>query len=318
VNGRWVAPEIRDAIVQYIMMITTRTQIPLKRLLLWVGLKKNKYQHWRKRRGETNKHNGKIPRLTWILPWEREAIIAYCRDHPGEGYRRLSYRMLDENIVAVSPSSTYRVLKGAGLLTRWNTVKSGTKEGFDQPDHVHQHWHTDIKYVNVHGTFLFLISIIDGFSRYIVHHELRVTMQEYDVQLTLERALKLFPGSKPRIISDNGTQFVAKDFTEFIRLKGLEHVRTAIHHPQSNGKIERFHETISGECLRKLSFLDIEDARRRIADYIRSYNTQRLHSAVHYLTPHDVFTGRTEERLEDRKQKLAHARNQRRISRNAA
>lgn len=317
-NGLWVEPDIRDAIVHYIVMITTRTHIPLKRVLAWLGLKKNKYHQWRTRLGDVNKHNGKIPRATWILPWERDAIIAYCRDHPGEGYRRLSYRMLDENIVAVSPSSTYRVLKSAGLLSRWNVGKPLKKQGFDQPERVHEHWHVDIKYVNFHGTFLFLISVIDGFSRYIVHHELRVSMQEYDVQLTIERALSSFPGVTPRIISDNGTQFIAKDFTDFMRLKGLQHVRTSIAHPQSNGKLERFHETITVECLRTQSFLDLEDARRRIADYIVYYNTKRLHSAIYYLTPLDVLAGRTRERLNNREHKLEHALSQRRLMRQAA
>lgn len=317
-NGLWVEPDIRDAIVHYVAMITARTHIPLKRVLAWLGIKKNKYHQWRTRVGVPNKHNGKIPRATWILPWERDAIIAYRRTHLDEGYRYMTYMMLDENIVAVSPSSTYRVLKSAGLLSRWNVGKPLTKRGFEQPLHPHEHWHVDIKYVNFHGTFLFLISVIDGFSRYIVHHELRVSMQEYDVQLTIERALTFFPGVTPRIISDNGTQFIAKDFTEFMRLKGLQHVRTSIAHPQSNGKVERFHETISAECLRTQSFLDLDDARRRIADYIVFYNTKRLHSAIYYLTPLDVLNGRTLHRLHDREQKLQHAEHERRRTRLAA
>ncbi|HKB86489.1 MAG TPA: hypothetical protein VKD08_09990, partial [Ignavibacteriaceae bacterium] len=105
----------------------------------------------------------------------------YAEDHPGEGYRRLTYMMLDDNIAAVSPSTTYRVLKQAGLLNKYNKVKKTAKGlGFDQPTAAHQHWHTDIKYVNFHGTFLFFISVIDGYCRYMVHHELRLSMQEYD------------------------------------------------------------------------------------------------------------------------------------------
>jgi putative transposase len=299
-------------------MITTRTHIPLKRVLAWLPLKKNKYQQWRKRLGEKNNHNGKMPRTTWLLPWERDAIIAYRQTHREDGYRRMTYMMLDENIVAVSPSSTYRVLKSAGLLSRWNVAKPLQKQGFEQPQRIHEHWHVDIKYVNFHGTFLFLISVIDGFSRYIVHHELRVTMQEYDVQLTIERALNIFPDVTPRIISDNGTQFVAKDFAEFMKLKGLQHVRTSIAHPQSNGKLERFHGTISSECLRKESFLDLDDARRRIAEYILFYNTKRLHSAINFLTPHEVLTGRMLDRLDERKRKLEEAQCSRRTMRLAA
>lgn len=311
-------PDIRDAIVRYVIMLTTRTHIPLKHILGWLGLKKNKYHKWCKRMGIPNKHNGHIPRTTWVLPWEREAIIAYRRDHWEEGYRRMTYMMLDDNVVAVSPSTSYRVLKSAGLLWRWNPGKSVKKKGFDQPHAVHEHWHIDIKYVNFHGAFLFLVSVIDGYSRYIVHHELRMTMQEYDVQLTLERALDLYPGVHPRIISDNGTQFIAKDFTEYMRLKGLQHVRTSICHPQSNGKLERFHRSLSEECLRTESFLNLDDARKQIAAYIEFYNTKRLHSAIYFLAPADVLADRTKERIAEREAKLTHAQQLRRQQRIAA
>lgn len=311
-------PDTRDAIVRYVLMVTHRSGLRLKRVLAWIGLKKSTYYEWQERLGLPNRHNGKIPRSTWILPWERDAIIGYRKLHPEEGYRCMTYMMLDENIVAVSPSTTYRVLKSEDLLRRWNPGKTLKKKGFDQPLQPHEHWHVDIKYVNFHGSFLFLISVIDGFSRYIVHHELRLTMLESDVQLTLERALQQFPGVSPRIISDNGTQFIAKDFTEYMRLKGLQHVRTSINHPQANGKIEAFHKTISQECLRVKSFLDLADARRRIAEYIHIYNTQRLHSAIHFLAPEEVLNGRMIERLKERDQKLAKAQERRRHERQAA
>ena len=249
----------------------------------------------------------------WLLPWEYERIIRYYEAHREEGYRRLTYMMLDDHIVAVSPATTYRVLSGAGLLKRWNTNAGAAKShGFQQPQAMHEHWHTDIKYVNFHGTFLFLISVIDGYSRYIVHHELRTSMQEFDVQLTVQRALEKYPGVFPRIITDNGSQFIAKDFAEFIRSRGLHHVRTSIAYPQSNGKIERFHRTASEECLRKSSCVDLEDARRLIATYIEYYNTKRLHSALYYLTPEDVLMGRANERIHERELTYALARQARR------
>lgn len=287
-------------------------------MLEWLGLKKSKYHQWRKRLGIPNRHNGTVPRSTWLLPWEWEAIIAYRRQHREEGYRYLTYMMLDENIVAVSPSSTYRVLKSAGLLSRWNVYKPLKKRGFDQPLTPHEHWHVDIKYVNFHGTFLFLISVIDGFSRYIVHHELRMSMQEHDVQITVERALMLHPGVHPRMISDNGKQFIAKEFTEYLREKGLQHVRTSVNHPQSNGKIERFHGTLSQECLRRRSFFDLADARRRIAEYIAIYNTKRLHSSIFFLTPEEVLNGQMEVRLQERERKLVEAQRRRRQEHQAA
>ena len=182
------------------------------------------------------------------------------------------------------------------------------KRGFDQPELPHQHWHTDIKYVNYHGTFLFLISIIDGYSRYIVNHELRLNMQEYDIEITLQKAIEKYPDVKPRLISDNGSQFISKDFAEYLKFTGLQHVRTSIAYPQSNGKIERFHRTIHDECLMKKSLLDLDDARKQIASYIEFYNTKRLHSSIFYLTPEDFLLGRIDGKLQDRDKKIFDAK----------
>jgi putative transposase len=126
------------------------------------------------------------------------------------------------------------VLKQAGLLNCFNKKKKTIKGvGFDQPTAVHQHWHTDIKYVNFRGRFLFFISVIDGYSRYMVHHELRMSMQEFDVQITLQRALEKYPDCNPRIISDNGSQFISKGFAEYLRQLGLKHIRTSFDYPLS-------------------------------------------------------------------------------------
>lgn len=318
-RGLWVEPDIRDAIVQHLQAMMMLTGLRLKTVLPWVGIPRSKYYEWCRRLGSDPVPHGPVPRGHWLLSWEREAIIAFAKEHPAEGYRRLTYMMLDADIVAVSPSSTYRVLRDVGLLQRWNTVKSPAKAGgFEQPLRVHEHWHTDIKYVNFRGTFLFLISVFDGFSRMILHHELRTSMQEYDVEITLQRALEKYPDARPRLISDNGKQFIARDFGDYLRQTGLQHVRTSIGYPQSNGKIERYHRTITQECLRRTSFIDLDDARRQIARYVESYNTKRLHSAVYYLTPQEVFEGRMSERLEQREAKLARAAEQRRAYHRAA
>lgn len=307
-NTVWVEPDIRDAVVETIHNLTGKTEISAQRMLSLLGIPPSTFHTWRDRLGEPNKHSGMIPKKHWSLPWEREAVISYAKSHPGEGYRRLTYMMLDENIVALSPSTVYRILKKALLLNRWNqTKKAGKGNGFSQPTTPHQHWHTDIKYVNFKGTFLFLISVIDGYSRYIVHHELRQNMQEYDVQITLQTAIDKYPGMKPRLISDNGSQYISKDFAEYMRSVGLHHVRTSFAYPQSNGKIERYHRTISEECIRTTSFIDLADAKFQIAEYIAFYNTKRLHSAIYYLTPEDILEGRMNERLEQRQAKLDQA-----------
>jgi transposase InsO family protein len=282
-----------------------------------IEIRKNKYYDWSSRLDQPNNHNSTIPKKHWLLEWETESIINYAKSNPGQGYRRLTYMMLDENIVAVSPSTTYRVLKKAGLLGKWNKVKTLKGEGFTQPSKCHQHWHTDIKYVNFKGSFLFLISVIDGYSRYIVHHELRKSMQEFDVQLTLQRALEKYPDEKPRIISDNGSQFISKDFHDYLKFVGLQHIRTSIGYPQGNGKIERYHRSINEECLKKQSFINLDDARTQIDKYINFYNTKRLHSSLFYLTPEDFLFDRVDDRLLDRQSKLDRAKLNRINFRNA-
>lgn len=308
-NRKWVEPDVRDNVVEFVNFIRPKTDIPLKGIIPLLGISSSKYYSWIERKGVENNHNGKTPKEHWCLDWEKEAIIVYAKSHPVEGYRRLTYKMIDDNVVAVSPATTYRILKAAGLLNRWNKVKRSSKGGgFDQPTAPHQHWHTDIKYVNYHGTFLFLISVIDGYSRYIVHHELRRSMQQFDVQLTLQRALEKYPGTKPRIISDNGPQFISKDFAEYLKLLELQHIRTSVAYPQSNGKIERYHRTIHQDCLMKTSLINLDDARKQISSYIDYYNTKRLHSSLFYLTPEDFLIDRVEEKLKVRERKLKEAK----------
>ena len=166
-------------------------------------------------------------------------IVRFAWEYPLEGYRRLAFVMLDRDIVAASPSSVYRVLKAAGRIGRQPGKPSQRDTGFQQPTRPHEHWHLDISYVNLRGTFYYLTTILDGYSRYIVPWEIRTSMRQQDEQVILQRALEKFPGERPWILTDNGSQFVAKDFKEFMRVCGLTHVRTSPHDPQSNGKLER-------------------------------------------------------------------------------
>lgn len=257
-------------------------------------------------------HNGNMPRSFWLQPWEVQAIIDYKKNHPVTGYRCLTYMMLDEDVVAVSPSTTYRYLSLNGLTNRWNTKSTGSKKkGFEQPTKPHEHWHVDISYISFQGTFLFLISVLDGFSRYIVHHELRMHMQEIDVEIVIQRALEKFPGHNTRIISDNGPQFISGDFKTFLKEANLTHVRTSVYYPQSNGKIEAYHKTVKNECIRRTSLLSLEDARVQVSRYIEVYNNERLHSGIGYIVPFDKLSGRAEEIFKERDRKLEAARKRR-------
>jgi putative transposase len=217
-KAQWVEPDTRDEVVDYLRVWSRRTGVPLKRLVNWTGVGMSKFYDWTERYGKLNEHNRLVPRDHQLEEWERQAILDFHAAHPLEGYRRLTFMMIDAEIVAVSPATVYRVLKQAGLLERWRPAKTSKGQGFQQPLEPHEHWHLDISYVNVRGTFYYLISVLDGRSRYIVHWELRESMKEADVEVVLQRARERFPTARPRIITDNGPQFIARDFKEFDRL----------------------------------------------------------------------------------------------------
>ena len=281
----------------------------------WLGLAASKFYNWQQRYGKVNEHNALIPRDFWLEEWERQAIIDFYQKNPLEGYRRLTFMMLDQDVVAVSPSSVYRVLSSVGLLKRWNNKPSKKGTGFVQPLKPHEHWHIDISYINICGTFYYLCSVLDGCSRYLVHWELREKMTEKDVEIILQRAREKLPQATPRIISDNGPQFIAKDFKEFIRIAGMTHVRTSPYYPQSNGKLERWHGTIKTECIRPKVPLSLEEARAQITDYIVHYNNTRLHSSLGYVTPKAKLESREKQIFKERDNKLETAREARKQKR---
>lgn len=313
-----MAQDTRDSVVDFVRYWSDRSGIPTGRFIARLGIGTSKFYDWKRRYGKVNEHNRWIPRDFWLEQWEKEAIIAFYLCHPKEGYRRLSFMMLDADLVAVSPSSTYRVLKVAGLLRRWNRKVSKKGTGFRQPTRPHEHWHIDVCYINICGTFYYLCAILDGYSRYVVHWEIRESMREPDVEIIIQRAREKFPGVKPRIITDNGSQFIARDFKDFVRLCGMSHVRTSIGYPQSNGKLERWHSSLKAECIRPKTPLSLEDGRRLVEQFVLHYNTMRLHSAIGYITPQDKLVGREKLIFAKRDRKLQEAREQRRRNRQAA
>jgi transposase InsO family protein len=307
-----VPHDVRDQIVDFVRRWSEKTGIGAGRFIVWLNIRASKFYDWRERYGQRNEHNGWVPRDFWLEQWEKEAIVDFHLNNPLEGYRRLTFMMLDQDVVAVSSSSVWRVLGQAGLLSKWKGSPSKKGTGFEQPPHAHQHWHIDISYINISGTFYYLCSVLDGYSRFIVHWDLRESMREAEIEIILERAKEQYPEAKPRIISDNGPQFLAKDFKEFIRISGMTHVRTSPYYPQSNGKLERWHKSLKSECIRPGTPLSPEDARRLIQHYVDHYNQVRLHSAIGFVTPMDMLAGRQAEihTARDRKLEAAHAQRQ--------
>jgi transposase InsO family protein len=234
--------------VDFVRRWSEQAEIGVGRFIPWLGVTASKFYDWRRRYGCVNEHNGWVPRDFWLELWEKEAIIEFHLRNPLEGYRRLTFMMLDADVVAVS----------------WES------------------------------------------------------MREADVEVILQRAKEKYPEAKPRIISDNGPQFIARDFKEFIRVSGMTHVRTSPYYPQSNGKIERWHKSLKSECIRPGTPLSLEDAQRLVHDYVEHYNNVRLNSATGYITPKDMLAGRQQEIHAERDRKLEAARQQRQSHRQQA
>jgi putative transposase len=310
-----VPHDLRDTVVDFLNRYRQLTGIAHVRLLFWLSLSPRKFNRWKERYGKANEHNAMIPRDHWIEPWERNAIVDFARQYPLEGYRRLTFMMLDRDVAAVSPATTYRVLQGAGLIGARPALPSRKGKGFVQPLEPHEHWHVDFSYVNIGGTFYYLCSVLDGASRAILAWDIRPQMKEADAEIVIQRARERFPDARPRIITDNGPQFVAKDFKEFIRLWQTTHVFCSPHYPQSNGKLERYHRTLKEQAIRPKTPLTLDDAKRVVSDFIDHYNHLRLHAGIGYIAPTDRLAGRHSAIFTERDRKLEQARETRKIKR---
>ena len=163
--------------------LAEKTEVPIVNFVAWLGIARAKFYEWRRRYGKVNEHNGKIPRDHWIEPWERQTIIDYFDKHPLEGYRRLTFMMLDDDIVAVSPATVYRVLRTAGRLERHPVKPTKKGTGFVQPLGPHMHWHIDIAVITIAGMYYYLCSVLDGYSRVVVQWDFLDRMTEADVEL---------------------------------------------------------------------------------------------------------------------------------------
>ena len=298
---------MRDQVVDFMNQWSEKTKISLHNMLKWCSLPASKFYNWRDRYGLANEHNGKIHRDYWLEREEKEAIINFFINNPRNGYRRLAFMMIDQDVAYVSPTTVYNVLKREGLIDKSKGKPSKKGTGFVQPLGPHKHWHIDISYINVCGTFYYLCTILDGYSRFIVHFDLKASMKEEDIEILIQRANEKYPGYFPRIISDNGTQFIAKDFKEFIRLSGMDHVRTSPYYPQSNGKLERWHKEMK-QVVRARSLTNRDDAFDAVKDFVEYYNNDRLHSAIGYITPLNYLNGHADAIYKERDLKLEQAR----------
>jgi len=301
--------ETRQIAEREIHRFQNKTGLPLKTLLRYAGISQRTWREWGERRGIETKHNNNIPKNYHLTPPEIMAIVRYCTENALKGYRVQCWEMVDKNVAYVSCSSVYNVIKRYNLGKEWAEAEEEIKKhGFDQPRAIHEQWHIDFAYIKIGGGFYYFLGILEGYSRRMLGWRLCQTMEGINAEVLVAEMKEEYPDAKNvRLISDNGSQFISKDFEELLVLLEFGHTFTSANHPQSNGKLERFHRTLKSEHVRRSAYFNYQDACIRMAKWIAYYNSERLHSAILYLTPNDVFYGRTDNRIAERKNKLHNA-----------
>jgi transposase InsO family protein len=274
---------------------------PVKRSLQVLGLARSTFYDWLDRyrrhgfRGLVGLPRPPIMPENRLLEAERAQIIATAKSLPLEGYRKVASYVEREGVY-VSRTTVYRILSRAGLLTTRKTKKKTAGERYvNEPRRPGELWATDISYIFVEGYgFFYLFSVLDTCSRYVIHWELRPTMTTEDAMQVVRAAVRkagITAEHGLRLLHDNGTQFVSRKFKQFLKDLKIEQVRTAYRHPETNGRLERFHLTLKDATVRLQSYPTPDAARAGIEDFIYEYNSQRPHQALDYVTPASVHFG---------------------------
>ena len=233
--------------------------------------------------------------------------MAYAKARPRDGYRRLAWMMVDEDVVYLVPSTVYRILDRHDRLYRWKRPEPGEGRRVPEASYPDEVWHIDLVYLWVKGRWYFLVTILDSYSRYIVHWELALSMRAQEIAEIIAGALERVHGKRPRIVRDNGSQFVAKEWREVMRHFELEEIPIGVRHPQSNGRIERYHRSVREEALGDTEAESLYRARDLLAEWVRHDNEERLHSALEYLRPVDYYRDNPQALLAGRETKLREA-----------
>lgn len=299
--------------MEFIDHIKELTSIPTQDILNYITLNRSTWYNWRNRQSgdrlKDEKPVGRNP--AQLLEWEEDAIVEYYLTHQEQGYRRISFMMMDEDIVYVSPSTVYRCLKRHGLLMRWSEYRRiGNLPAL--PCAPNEKWHTDLMLIEIDGILYYYQGIIDAYSRYIIAWDIHAEGTALNTSMVLQEAYDNSPlVINPIVITDNGPEFIGKEFREVIKQNKGKDVRITAYHPQSNGIEERFHRTLREEGITRYN--DIIDAKIKIGEWIEFYNNKRLHSSIQYMPPRVWHFGDPNELKKERIAKLKLAREERKV-----
>lgn len=296
-----------------IIRLVEESHLPTRRTLEILGIARSSFYRWydRYRQGgpEALADRPSRPDRVWNrIPDEvREQIIEMALDCPELSPRELAVRFTDERRYFVSEASVYRLLKSQDLITSPAYIVIKAADEFrEKTTAPNQLWQTDFTYLKITGWgWYYLSTILDDYSRYIVSWKLCATMKAQDVTDTLDLALaksgldQVNVGHRPRLLSDNGASYISGDLAEWLDDRKIKHIRGAPYHPQTQGKIERWHQTLKNRILLNNYYLPRE-LEEQISAFVENYNNKRLHESLNNLSPADVYFGRGQAILEER------------------
>lgn len=299
-----------------IIRIVESSGLGIKQTLRELQVSRSTFYEWYRRYQDVG-YEGLAPRPRqrrrfWnaIPPWEKKRVVQTALDHPEKSPRELAWQITDTRSYFISESSVYRILKANDLLPSPAYTVLTAREQFPQPTTgVHQLWQTDFTWLKVvHWGWYYLCTVMDDYSRYILAWELCRAMGCVDVQRVLDQAIATAGVDhvtvlhRPRLLTDNGSCFIAREFGEYLAGHGIKHVRTKPFHPMTQGKIERYHRSMKN-IIRLENYYSPEELETQLAAFVEHYNHQRYHEALDNVTPADVYTGRGQE-IRERRERI--------------
>ena len=293
-----------------IIRIVEDSQLSVKRTLQELGINRSTFYEWYSRYIKDGydglKQRSKEQKVFWnkIPGKERQKVVETALDREDLSPRELAYHITDNQGWFISESSVYRILKSRGLITSPAYIVMAASDEFkDKPERVHQQWQIDFTYFKIIGWgWYYLATVMDDYSRYIVHWELCKQMETTDAERVVRAAIEktgLKRDERPRLLSDNGSCFISAEFQVFVNDELNSHVRGAPYHPQTQGKIERYHRTMKN-VVKLENYYFPGDLRRQLHLFVQYYNNQRYHESFNIVTPSDVYFKRDKQILEKR------------------
>jgi putative transposase len=296
-----------------IIQLVENSPLPLKRTLEQLGVSRSTWYNWYDRYLEDGidglKDKKPIAKSVWnrIPAAVKDKIIMLALKETEMSPRELAITFTETQGYYISEASAYRILKAEGLITSPAFILMKAADKFQNPTTaVNQLWQTDFTYFKVIGWgWFYLSTVLDDYSRYIVSWKLCTSMTSEDTSDTLEIALKktgfdnVKLKNRPRLLSDNGPSYISSELADWLDKHDMEHTRGKPYHPQTQGKIERWHRSLKNQILLENYYFPSE-LKQRIEDFIQYYNTRRYHESINNLTPEDVFLGRGNAILEKR------------------